>query len=83
MRRRKRDRKTIRKPEEPKEVRSKLAIPEDIEASTAPYSDDQGEPKGMAQAVASFNSYLRRPEPRDPLRDIDRLTRPKDRRGNA
>lgn len=73
MKRRKRGRKTIRKPEEPKEVRSKL----EIDTRRGPYSDDQEGPRGLGRAVVTLNECLRREPPREPLREIDRLVRVK------
>ena len=83
MRKRKRDRKTIRKPEKPKEKRSKLSILEKYRATRAPHSDDQGQPRGMARAGATLEECLRRPAVREPLRDIDKLVRVKDKSGKA
>ena len=83
MRKRKRDRKTVRKPEKPKEKRSKLSILEKNRLNTAPYSNDQGEPRGMARAVVTFDELLRRPPYRDVLRDINRLARSNKKDGKA
>lgn len=55
----------------------------EVDSIRAPYDDDQGEPKGMARAAATFDESLRRPPVRDPLQEIDKLARVKNKSGEA
>ncbi len=75
----KRKRKKRRQPIPP----PKLPDPQKFEPTTALYRDDQEGPKGMGRAGRTFDDCLRRPAHRDPLREIDKLTRPAGRTGNA
>jgi len=55
----------------------------EIDTRRAHVLDDQGEAKGMVQAIALFNESLRRTGYRDPLREIDKLLRVKTKKGSA
>jgi hypothetical protein len=80
MKRRKRKHKQQPKPIK---IRSKLALPPGIEATRAPYSNDQEESRGMARACVALNACLRQTQPREILQDIDRLIRTNNDRGRA
>lgn len=71
-----------------KRRRRRIPVPpqpklEEDDSIRAPYEDDQGEPRGMARAVATFDECLRRPAVRYPLQEIDKLVRVKDKSGKA
>jgi len=84
MRKRKRDRKTIRKPPEPDQTRSKLEIDSNNLAVRGQESDERGQAKGIGRAVVLLEERLRRTAAREPLREIDQLIRVRDKqRGTA
>ena len=55
----------------------------EIKARRSPYSDEQGQARGMTRAVVTFDECLRRPPYHDVLRDIDRLVRSRNKEGRA
>ena len=72
-----------RRRSDPLPPRPEPAIPEDKGCLRSPYSDEEGEAKGMARAVVTFDEALRRPPYHDVLKDIDRLVRSRNKEGRA